>query len=357
MAISKVLILGGGISGVGAALALSALSPSIELEIEVYELRPQPSTLGGAVNLIPNCLRYLHEWGVTTHLQSKGCEVPRIELFALRTGKPIGQINFDNVERYKFRALRVPRWDLLQCMLEALKETKVKIHYGKTAMKITSGSDNVQLEFQDGTTATGDILLGCDGIHSFARMSYVEPELKPIYTGIAVASCMADASCFTTKPPFESTGMFSGSLGSFMMSYSDKDKKTMYAAVVMETTSAESKDGWRLRRADQIALKENILSRFGNNSNKTIEDFVNAVEDWSLFPVYKLSNNGKWFRERCILLGDAAHAVSCSSSLEYWVFMIVDASTGRKRRPGLRGCCSSLCTDWKGPFYWLSRVI
>jgi salicylate hydroxylase len=311
MAISKVLILGGGIAGVGAALAFSAQNPNVE--IEVFELRSEPSALGGAINLPPNSLRYLNDWGVTEHLVTKGAAVSRIEIYALRTGKLLGTLEYDDIDRFKFRALRISRWSLLECMLEALQKTNAKIHYGKTATKITSDDSKVQIDFADGSTATGDILLGCDGIHSFARMSYVEPERKPVYTGVSVVNAQGDAACITSTPPFETTGMFSGRLGSIMMSYADRDRKTVYAAAVIETPSADSKDGWRLRGADQAALKDNILTRFGDSPNEIIDEFVNAVNEWYLFPVYKLPNKGKWSRDRVILLGDAAHAVSCQT--------------------------------------------
>jgi 2-polyprenyl-6-methoxyphenol hydroxylase-like FAD-dependent oxidoreductase len=313
MAVKKILILGGGIAGIGSALALASQEQTKDIEIEIFELRSEPSALGGAINLTPNVLRYLSEWGVTPRLQQKGCEIPRIELYAMRTGKVIGTIDYDKPEKFGYRALRVHRWELLESLLDGLKEVAPNaiVYYGKTATNITSTPDSIRVDFADGSSATGDILLGCDGIHSFARQSFVDPERKPVYTQIAVCNGFADSSVFTSgTPPFATTALFTGHLGSFMLSYHDPEKKKVYAAAVSQREDAGDRDGWKLRAKDQEGLNQDIVKRFTGTPNKCIDDFLAQAHEWTLFPVYKLENGGNWFKERCLLLGDAAHAVS-----------------------------------------------
>jgi salicylate hydroxylase len=59
----QILILGGGIAGLTTALSLTKFSPSPPPTITIFEIRPEPATIGGAVNLTPNALRLLSHLG------------------------------------------------------------------------------------------------------------------------------------------------------------------------------------------------------------------------------------------------------------------------------------------------------
>ena len=94
---AEVVILGGGIRGLAAALALTKrVSPSPH--ISTFELRPEPATIGGAINLTRNALRYLDHLGALDVIKQKGfgANVDKIELFSLGTGARLGEIDFTN---------------------------------------------------------------------------------------------------------------------------------------------------------------------------------------------------------------------------------------------------------------------
>jgi 2-polyprenyl-6-methoxyphenol hydroxylase-like FAD-dependent oxidoreductase len=306
MAITQVLILGGGIAGVAAALAITKHN---KIPVRIFEIRPELSTIGGAVNLTPNALRYLEHLGVLDQILETTAEVPRIDLYALRTGKKISQIDYDDTEKFKFRARRVLRSLLLDSLHAGLKQAGVEIEFAKKATNISSTESGVEVVFSDGTRAKGDILLGCDGIHSFVRSAFVEPDRKPVYSGIATAYGMVDADKLSGRLPFETTAMYSGRKGSILMSYYDKQKTKLYSGVVMETAEAGSREGWKLKGEDRNSVKENISDRFGSCPDPLIGELVRETEEWFLYPVYKLTPRGKWQKQRCILLGDAAHAM------------------------------------------------
>jgi salicylate hydroxylase len=335
MTVKHVLILGGGISGVAAALSILRDN---KLSCTVFEIRPVLSTIGGAINLTPNALRYLDHLGVLSKLLDRSCEVARIEIFALRTGKKLSEIDFDHVDKFKFRARRVLRHDLLSAMIETLKESHVEVKYGMKAVSISHENDSVTVGFEDGSSATGDILLGCDGIHSFVRSAVVEPERKPVYSGIANAYGMLDASCLSATVPFEVTGMYSGRHGSLMMSYYDSNRTKLYTSAVMETKDPASREGWKLKGNDQIGVKADILERFRGSPEPILEEVVKSTDEWFLYPVYRLPAKGKWSEQRCLLLGDAAHAVSASHFMSHEVIanQCLDATARGISRPFFR---------------------
>ncbi|EZF28733.1 hypothetical protein H101_07588, partial [Trichophyton interdigitale H6] len=96
----NILVLGGGIAGIAAALALSReLSPKVPgLKITIFELHNVPSTSGGAINLNPAAQRHLDHLGVLEELDKMGAdggvEVKAVELFSIHSGRRLGRVDF-----------------------------------------------------------------------------------------------------------------------------------------------------------------------------------------------------------------------------------------------------------------------
>ncbi|KAF2817751.1 FAD/NAD(P)-binding domain-containing protein [Mytilinidion resinicola] len=306
MPIKHIIIIGGGIAGVASALALIRLN---KISCSVFEIRSEPTTIGGAINLTPNALRYLDYLRVLPRLLRKGCEVYHIDVISQRTGANLGRIDFDKVEKFKHRALRILRADLLEALLEELEESGVKVQYSKRIESVLERDDGVEATFDDGTTVVGDMLLGCDGIHSSVRMNFVQPERKPVYTGIAVTYGFLSAGGLSELLPFDSTAAIFGRFGTFLMSFYTVDKSQLYISVVTETKDVGSREGCLVKGSDQDALKDDILRRFAGSAMPCLETGMQKVDSWVLYPVFKLPPHGVWHSGRLLLLGDAAHAM------------------------------------------------
>lgn len=76
------------------------------------------------------------------------------------------------------------RAELLQVLYEAIrKNPNIRMHVNKRLVKVEKLSDEeMKLEFHDGTTATANLVIGADGIHSVVRSHYLNDE--PIFSGI-----------------------------------------------------------------------------------------------------------------------------------------------------------------------------
>ncbi|OXV07657.1 hypothetical protein Egran_04575 [Elaphomyces granulatus] len=322
MAISRILVIGGGMCGLASAIAIAqAFPPSSQpdVRITVFELRDVPSTIGGAVNLTPTALRCLDILGVLEELKKRkaGSEVRAIQIFSLHTGSSLGNIDYSGPEGNGFggyRGWRIARSDLLQALLAVIQKLEnVEIVYSKKVVELQESSSAVDVTFEDGTHATGDLVLGCDGIHSSTRMKLVELDRKPTYSGIAAAYGYANvADVFDSgekRPFFRDTGLTMSRSGALLTTFADDSRHRIYLAALMETKEQDSLEGWRAAGRDQEAVRNEVTRRTRDAELPHIKEMVQSVREWTLYPVYLLPPPGKWHTGRVILLGDAAHAM------------------------------------------------
>lgn len=335
MPVSHVLILGAGPAGLAAALSISKLpdsGSSPPIRVTVLELRPDAGTLGGAINLTPLAMRYLDRLGAGSRLRPRGAPVSAgIDMVSLRTGSLRGSLwqNYD--------ALRVRRHDLAASLLETLRASenaaRIDLRYGVKVVGIREEGDSsadgaVVLSLDDGEEIRGDVLLGCDGLHSVARTKYVDPERKKQYSGKANAYGYAKVdepgntgvTRSDGKPCVIDSTIISGRYGSLLTTFFTPEKKDVYLAAVMNVEDEggdddDARDGWKAKGDDKKRVREDISKRFRDGKLSGLAELVERVEDWTMFPVYQLPPDGRWSRGRVLLLGDAAHAVSSGSAL------------------------------------------
>ena len=178
----RVLIAGAGIGGLTAALA--ALRQGHE--VEVYEQASELKEVGAGVQLSANGTRVLYALGVGEELKSLSCEASGKEIRLWNTGETwklfdLGKVS---IERYGFPYFTVYRPDLLDVLARAVRRLKADaIHLGRKCVGFTQTDGEVRLDLEDGTTATGDALIGADGVHSPIRQTLFGAD-KPQFSGI-----------------------------------------------------------------------------------------------------------------------------------------------------------------------------
>jgi 2-polyprenyl-6-methoxyphenol hydroxylase-like FAD-dependent oxidoreductase len=309
----KVLILGGGIAGLTTALALTKFAPAGKVPtINIYEIRPEPATIGGAVNLTPNALRMLDALGALPIIRQRdyGHDIDYLEIFDAHSGK-IAESSFRGPEGKgvgtpPYKALRITRGDALKGVLAALEaQPNITMTCGKRTVAIAETADDVTLTFDDGETARGDLLMGCDGIHSVTRLKHVEPERTAHYSGVSNAFGFAPIE-EDFPVHFQCTAINFARRGMLLTSFHSSARDSVYVGGLMQVADIGSRDGWKAVGGDAEATRRQLLERFGDTKIPCIVPLIERARDFFLWPVFTLSKEGKWSTDRVMLLGDAA---------------------------------------------------
>ncbi len=164
----KVIIIGGGIGGLTAALALLQRG----IDVEVYEQSDVLKEVGAGVQLGSNGTRVLYALGLKDALSRVQVIPSAREIRHWRTGETWNwfELGATSVKRYGAPHVMLHRGDLLNLLAEAVQRLKPNaISLGKKCVAIGQTKDHAEAKFADGHAATSAFVIGADGIHSQVR--------------------------------------------------------------------------------------------------------------------------------------------------------------------------------------------
>ena len=176
-----ILIVGGGIGGLTAALALARDG----YQVRVLEKAAQFAELGAGLQLAPNATRILSRLGVLDRVLDAGVRPRRLllrsavtadELTALDLGEPFAA-------RYQAPYVVMHRSDLLAILYEACQAAGVELCPDSDVWVVTDGADAATAECADGTRHDGAAVIAADGLHSVVRRLFTADQ--PVCSGFA----------------------------------------------------------------------------------------------------------------------------------------------------------------------------
>lgn len=290
----KALIIGCGIGGPVTAMALREAG----IDVEIYEAYGKGAeNVGSFLNLASNGLAALRVLGAHREVLKSAIPTPRMVMWS-GTGKRLGEVA--NGLRLDDGTVShtVLRSDVYATLRDEAVRRGVPISYGKRLTSFTDTGDEVVATFEDGTSATGDLLIACDGVHSRTR-SLLDPAAPgPRYSGLySFGGIVRDAGA-TGEP-----GVYNMVFG----------KRAFFGYTV-----SESGDTWWFanlpRRLGDVPddWKPVLVEAFERDANVSA-DLVRRGSVEVGLPVYDLPPVPVWHRGRVLLTGDAAHATSPSS--------------------------------------------
>ena len=174
------LVIGGGIAGHAAAMALQKAG----IEAAVYKARAAAGAdVGAFLTLASNGIDALRVLDLAEPVLEVGFPTPVITLRSA-TGKPLGEAPLGRPPAEGTTSHTLKRADLHRVLHEQALRRGIRVEGGKRLVDARSTEVGVRATFDDGTTAVGDVLIGCDGVHSTVRRIVDPAAPQATYVGL-----------------------------------------------------------------------------------------------------------------------------------------------------------------------------
>lgn len=294
---THVLIAGGGIGGLTAALALLRKG----FDVDVFEQAPELREVGAGVQVSANGSRALYALGVGEALAASSCEASGKEIRLWSTGQTwkLFDLGAESVTRYGFPYFTVYRPDLLAALVDGVQREKPDaIHLGAKVAGFAQEGDRVVLRFEDGRSAAGDALVGADGIHSRIRHGLFGQEAAK-FTGMAAWRGVIPMARLPTHLA-RLVGTNWVGPGRHVIHYPLRQGKLMNFVGIVE------REDWQVESWTARGTTEELAADFGG-WHEDVQTLIHAIETpykWALMLRRPLQ---QWTSGRVTLLGDACH--------------------------------------------------
>ncbi len=309
-----IVILGGGIGGLTTALSLHAAG----IACKVYEATTEIKPLGVGINVLPHSVRELTELGLLPRLDAIGIRTEEL-VYATKRGEIIWREPRGTFAGYRWPQFSIHRGDLQMLLFDAVVERMGQdaVVTGHRATAVTQDGARATAHFVDVAgkalpDAGADLVVASDGIHSAIRTQFFPNEGPPVWSKRILWRGTTVAKPFLTG-------------ASMMLAGYAWKKWVCYPIRQLESENGEPRQliNWI---AELTFDSTDLHAPQDWNRLGKLEDFMPDFEKWNFgwmhvgkmirdaqavyeYPMSDRNPAPTWVQGRCVLLGDAAHAM------------------------------------------------
>jgi 2-polyprenyl-6-methoxyphenol hydroxylase-like FAD-dependent oxidoreductase len=293
-AVKNILIVGGGIAGMSAALALSVHG----IKITLVDADPNWRVYGAGISITGMSLRAFDDLGVLSAIRERGYVHggmrPR-QLDGSNLGPPRMPLPLDSAPVLLGGGIMRPV--LHEILSTKVREAGVTVHLGQSVVSFTQDNEGVTVLMTDGSTGRYDLLVGADGIYSKMRTMLFPDAPKPSFTGQGCWRFVAERPAEADRAEI----YFGGSVKLGMAPISD----THVYVYILEHVPSNP----RFEADVQVAHLDALMAPFGGNvpafraGLSADSQIVYRPLEWLLMP-------GPWYKGRVVMIGDSMHATT-----------------------------------------------
>ena len=286
----NVAVVGGGIGGMTAAIALRQLG----IDVTVFEQAPALGEIGAGVLVTPNGVRVLERLGLGEPLAELGATVGEGATYYRMDGSPIAPIQTTDSQGWN-GMYGMHRADLLSILADALPAEVIRTGHRCNGFEQDGGKARVS--FDNGVIAEADAVIAADGIHSVLQQHVTEPS-EPVHSGSVAYRGLIPAERLPSWPQAISQ-LWMGEGKHFLVYPVRNGQLINYVGFV--PSEEKTRESWSAP-GDPVALAQAF-----KGWDPRVEELLEQVDTCFWWGLYDREPLSTWTDGRLALLGDAAH--------------------------------------------------
>ena len=290
----KVLIIGGGFTGMSAAILLKKQG----VDVELVEIDPNWRTDGAGITVSGPSLRAIEAIGILPQFKAQGAITEGVKMYNSE-GMLIKEIQTPAVPNSSIvGGGGIMRPVLARILGAATREAGVDVHLGVTFTRIEEIGEKVHVEFSDGRFGEYDLVLGTDGVFSKVRQTVFADAPKPQYTGQGVWRAViprGDVSCAM---------QYLGPKGK--VGFTPVSDTEMY---LYYTEARPTMDKF-FEEHELVPHLTSLLEPFTAPEIVNIRENLGASSQILYRPLEGMLMPRPWYKGRVLLMGDCVHATT-----------------------------------------------
>jgi 2-polyprenyl-6-methoxyphenol hydroxylase-like FAD-dependent oxidoreductase len=292
--VAKVLIIGGGFSGMAAAIELRKRG----LDVDLVEIDPGWRSYGAGISLGGATMRALVQLGVIDAFLAEGAASDGVELF-IPSGQKVAELPTPRLAGPTVPGNgAIMRPALARILADATRASGANVRLGCTFTTIVQDAGGVDVAFSDGSAGRYDLVIGADGLYSKVRETVFPDAPRPQYSGQGVWRAV-----LPRLEGVNGTMMWMGPKVKPGLNPVSKDE--MYLFVTEDRASNDYIDP-----AGFLEHLKALLAPFPAPLLQRVREQLNDGSHIIYRPLESLLMPTPWYKGRVVLIGDTVHATT-----------------------------------------------
>jgi 2-polyprenyl-6-methoxyphenol hydroxylase-like FAD-dependent oxidoreductase len=290
-----ILVAGGGIGGLAAALALARCG----FAVRVLEQSAEIGEIGAGVQLAPNAFAAYDALGVGEQARSFAVFTDRMVMMDAVDGRAIAEIPVGAAFRERFANpyAVIHRADAHRALLDSvLAQDDIDLRTSTRVIGVDQDADSVTVIDAHGNSHRGVALVGCDGVKSAVRAQLVGDDGR--VSGHVVYRAVVDATDFPADLTWNAAAVWAGP-NCHLVHYPLRGGEQYNVVVTFHSRDAET---WGVREGS----RDEVLSYFDGVCDRA-RQLLHLPKSWKRWATADREPIAHWSHGRVTLLGDAAH--------------------------------------------------
>jgi len=292
--VNKILIIGGGFSGMAAAIQLRRR----DIDVDLVEIDPGWRSYGAGISLGGATMRALVQLGVIDAFLAEGAASDGVEIH-IPTGQKVAELPTPRLAGPDVPGNgAILRPVLARILADATRASGANVRLGTTFTKIEQDAGGVDVTFTDGSRSRYDLVVGADGLYSKVRATVFPDAPQPRYSGQGVWRAVLPR-------PADVNGTMMWLGPKIKPGLNPVSKDEMYLFVTEDRATNDFVDP-----AEFVDRLKALLAPFPDPRLQRVREQLDEDSQIIYRPLESLLMPSPWYKGRVVLIGDTVHATT-----------------------------------------------